>query len=273
MANNPRQPFSRRHGYTPSDREIIIREEAPEEFRAALLHISEEVGLQPSELREIVCRVLRRLPDRGDWSEYPNIWDEVQCLIEECEWFRVYDITEAIYKRLAQYDSEQARAFDTSINEYFREAGIGWQLVSGTMQTRGPEAFESSVRGAVTALDAAALPTASSEIHKALQDLSHRPEPDLTGAIQHAMVALECVARDVSGAPKLTLGDIMKRYQELIPRPLDDVVSKAWGYASEMGRHLREGRLPDREEAELVVGLAATVATYLAAKSRDTKLR
>jgi hypothetical protein len=48
MTNIPRQPFSRRHGYKPSDREIIIREEAPEEFRAALLHIC-EVGLRPQE--------------------------------------------------------------------------------------------------------------------------------------------------------------------------------------------------------------------------------
>jgi AbiJ N-terminal domain 4 len=266
MTDNPRQPFSRRHGYEPSDREIVIREEAPEEFRAALLHISEEVGLSPKELRDIVCRVLRKLPDRGNWSD-SNVRQEIESLIQECEWFRVYDIAEAISRRLATHD------FDTAINEYFREAGIGWQLVDGVVETRGPEAFESSVRGATTALDAAALPTASSEIHKALQDLSRRPEPDLTGAIQHAMAALECVARDVCGAPKLTLGDIMKRYPELLPRPLDDVVSKAWGYASERGRHLQEGRLPGREEAELAVGLAATVATYLAAKSRDTKIR
>jgi hypothetical protein len=53
MTDNPHQPFSRRHGYEPSDREIIIREEAPEEFRATLLHISEEVGLSPKELRDM----------------------------------------------------------------------------------------------------------------------------------------------------------------------------------------------------------------------------
>jgi hypothetical protein len=28
MTDSPRQPFSRRHGYQPSDREIVIREEA-----------------------------------------------------------------------------------------------------------------------------------------------------------------------------------------------------------------------------------------------------
>ena len=44
---------------------------------------------------------------------------------------------------------------------------------------------------------------------------------------------------------------------------LDTAVGKDWGYASEMGRHIREGREPERKEVELIVGLAATVATYL----------
>jgi hypothetical protein len=46
-------------------------------------------------------------------------------------------------------------------------------------------------------------------------------------------------------------------------KPLDDSVAKAWGYASEMARHIREGRKPERKDVELIVGLAATVATYL----------
>jgi hypothetical protein len=30
-----------------------------------------------------------------------------------------------------------------------------------------------------------------------------------------------------------------------------------------VARHIREGRTPERREVELIVGLAATVATYL----------
>lgn len=89
------------------------------------------------------------------------------------------------------------------------------------------------------------------------------PEADLTGAIQHAMGALECVAREVCGDPKATLGEVIKQYPGTIPRPLDESIAKAWGFASEKARHIREGGTPDRKEVELVVGLAATVATYL----------
>jgi hypothetical protein len=88
------------------------------------------------------------------------------------------------------------------------------------------------------------------------------------------MAALECVARDICKKPKLTLGDLLKKEgQNLgIPKPLDDAVEKAWGYASEMGRHIREGRMPDRAEAELIVGICATISTYLCQKAPKTKI-
>jgi hypothetical protein len=77
------------------------------------------------------------------------------------------------------------------------------------------------------------------------------------------MGALECVARDVTGDRKLTLGEILKAHPALLPKPLDEALSKVWGYASEQARHVLEGRNPNRQTAELVVGLAAAVSTYL----------
>jgi hypothetical protein len=70
----------------------------------------------------------------------------------------------------------------------------------------------------------------------------------------------------VPGAPKATLGDILKTRSGLVPNPLDGALSQAWGYASEMARHIREGRTPTYPEAELMVGMAAAVCSYLAAK-------
>jgi hypothetical protein len=135
--------------------------------------------------------------------------------------------------------------------------------VDGEIATRGTETFEANVNSAVEALGTSGRVMARHEIHEALGDLSRRPEPDLTGAIQHAMAALECVARDVCGDERATLGEIIKRYPDTIPKPLDESVAKAWGYASEMARHIREGHSPARKDVELIVGLAATVATFL----------
>jgi len=80
------------------------------------------------------------------------------------------------------------------------------------------------------------------------------------------MGALEAVARDLAGDPKATLGEVIKRNPEFLPKPLDTALSQVWGYASNEARHVQEGREPNREEAELLVGLAAVLATYLTKK-------
>ena len=152
------------------------------------------------------------------------------------------------------------------MNDFFAEEGIGWQLVDGQILTRGPEAFEMLVTEAASALETSERRTAAKHLHEALQDLSRRPEADLPGAAYHAMGALECVARDLTGDAKATLGDILKRHPGLLPKPLDSALSQVWGYASNEARHVLEGREISRDEAELLVGLSATVCTYLLRK-------
>jgi len=268
MSDNHKS-FSKRHKIKAREKEITIREDAPREFREALLQISRDAGLMPSQIRATVCRVLKKLPNADNWSQYPNIWGEVQEYVLNCEWYFVYDITEGIFVYLTGMNPDKAQEFEEAVNESLRELGIGWQLSGGLIQTRGPEVFESSVHVARSILDESGRTTASREIDEALMDLSRRPESDLTGAIQHAMAALECVAKDICGEPKATLGEIIKKHPDILPKPLDEAISKIWGFASEMARHLREGRVPEREEAELMVGLAATCATYLIRKTKS----
>ena len=266
--------FSRRHGYNPPEPEITVRQDAPDELRAVLADIAYESGLRPNSLRSLVCRVLRVAPDPSNWSEYPNVDGEVREHLRECPWYRVYDVIEAIYGRLKGREGvlrgDQAvdggEYFSDELNAYFRERGIGWQLVNGQIEVRGEEEFEEAVHGGHGALEEAGKATAAKELHEALSDLSRRPEADVTGAIQHAMAALECVARDAAGDQKATLGELIKRHPDLFPKPLDQSLEKAWGYASEAGRHLKEGKAPAFEEAELIVGICGSVCRYLARK-------
>lgn len=270
------QRFSKRMGLdNPVAAEITIRQDAPDGLRQFVVALAYEAGLSPKPLRRLVCRILRVPPDPGNWSEWPNVADEVGDLVSRCPWYSVYDIIEAVYRELLEgrytvpHDETAVPAdcFHEEINAFFLQNGIGWQLTNGQIQVRGPEIFEEVTRRAGKVLGATSHPTARSEIHQALVDLSRRPDPDVTGAVQHALAALECVARDACGEPKATLGDILKRHPDLLPRPLDAAVEKAWGYASEHGRHLREGRDPTIEEAELLVGIASVIATYLVKKA------
>jgi len=209
------------------------------------------------------CSVLRTLPDSNNWSEYPNVFYEVQGLIESCPWHKVYDIAEEFHDRLSS--KGRGRDFEEALNEVFREDGIGWSMEDGRIVVRGSEAFSAVPKQAIQMLREAGRLTAAGEIHEAIQDLSRRPNPDKTGSIQHAMAALECVARDVAGQPGKTLGKIISDHcaKLNIPRPLDGALEKLWGYASETGRHLREGREPSFEDAELVVTVSAAVSIYL----------
>lgn len=260
--------FSKRYGYHQAKgAEISVRLDAPHELRGVVVQLAYECGFRPKTLRPVVCRILRKRPDPNNWSEYPNIDDEVHELVDDCEWYRVYDVIEGItgIKRETPY-SFDGEKFESELNDYFIENGIGWKLVEGKVEVRGTETFEDTVRSAEAQLNTRQLNTAQNELHEALRDLSRRPEPDVTGAIQHSMAALECVARKVCGDEKANLGDIMKRYRDIVPRPLDEAISKAWGYASENARHIREGREPTFEEAELIVGIVSALATYLARK-------
>jgi hypothetical protein len=265
------EQFSRRRGFSTSPAEIRIRNDAPPNVRGALLMILEgELQLRPNAIRDWLCTVLRELPDQNNWSEYPNIWQECQNLMYGAPWYRVYDFVELVYDRLENsQDPARAEQWANAVNEYFVETGVGWRLVEGQLESRGQEAFETAVDSARQALDEAALTTAKQEIHEALRDLSRRPEPDLTGAVQHAMAGLECTARQATNDARATLGEILRRHPEIVPRPLDESLSRMWGYASEMARHIREGRTPGRSETELVVTVAAAVCTYLAQALAD----
>jgi hypothetical protein len=221
------------------------------------------MGFNYTQIRELTCPVLHTFPDPNNWSEVPNVRDEVVGLLKECVWYRVYDIIEHVYTHFWQ--PEMSERFAVQVNELFLEHGIGWQMVGGRVVTRGPEEFEHAVAQAVAVLGGAGYGTPKAELEEARRDLSRRPEPDITGTIQHCMAALECTARIAADDPRATLGDLIQRHStDLgIPRPLDNAIERIWGYASEMGRHLREGRVPDRKEAELLLSVAAAVINYI----------
>lgn len=272
MDNTP--IFSQRYGLTPSDAPITIRNEAPEWLRSCIIDAAYRTSLRPSILRSTLCGLLLEPPDINNWSEYPNIDREVRGLLAGAEWFHVYDFIEDIYDKLNSPDGcagfgmlqKEMEQFTNTINNAFHRKGVGWQLVEGRIEIRGEESFESSVRAAIKVTEETGRDVACRELHEALSDLSKRPLPDITGAIQHAMAALECAGRDISGNPKATLGGLIKEYPNMFPPPLGQVVEKLWGFTSEKGRHLREGGAPNFEEAELVVGLVGTLVTYLVKK-------
>lgn len=259
-----KEAFSRRHGlHSISEKEITIRQDAPPELRGFIRMAFYSLNKTPTNLRSIVTRVLKIPPDQNNWTDYPNIDNEVDYLLENCKWYSVYDIIEAIIQKL---DTDKKERFIREVNEYFIENGIGWKIENEQIEIRGDEIFEKAVEAVIPVLENAELHTAKTEIKEALADLSRRPDPDVTGAVQHSLACLECITREVTGDKNSTLGDLMKKFPGTIPIPLDQAVTKIWGFTSEQGRHLREGQVPQYLEAELIVEVTSAITIYLGKK-------
>jgi len=123
----------------------------------------------------------------------------------------------------------------------------GWKAAEYVAREEAP--VETLLAEADAALAAAELKTAREHLTQAREDLSRRPTPDFSGCVHHSIAALEAVARERSGDPKATLGDVVARHagKLRIRPPLDQAVTKLWGFSSEEGgRHGREGSEPTR---------------------------
>lgn len=259
--DNSDSPFSDRFGYCEPEVEISVREDAPTFVRDGILMLGYAAGLNASQMRDILCKLLLTRPDPNNWSA-SNIENEVSGLIDDAAWFKIYDFAERLHVEIGKYgfsDDSQNR-FEATLNQLFREKGIGWEMKRGVLVARGSEAFTLATGHATDVMQKSGAPTAANEIHEALRDISRRPNADVTGAIQHAMAALECVAREIDGSSD-TLGPIIKRLS--IPAPLDNSLHQLWGFTSQQGRHIQEGQEPRFEEAELVVTIASAVSVYL----------
>lgn len=261
--------FSKREGYSGAESDITIREDAPDELRVYIIQTLYDLGVGPKSIRQVICRVLRVAPDDNNWSEYPNIDLEIRELISTCDWWKVYDIIEALSVKFQSPFCD----FNTEINDYFYEKGIGWKLDNGKIIFRGDCQFEDNLKRAKDVIIEHGFDTAKQEISEAISDLSKKPTPDKTGAIQHSLACLECISREIVGNRKQTLGELIKQNRAIVPPPLDIVIEKIWGFSSEQGRHLREGGDPEFDEVELLVGLSLSLSAYLAKKrNKITKL-
>ena len=254
--------FSRRMGVRQEMTDIVIRNDAPEELRGFLFFIVGDYIKSLEKIRHIVCKIINKAPNSCIWGEGSYMESEIQELLQNCKWYCIYDIIEGLYEEM---DSNDQVSFESKINEFFCENGIGWKLEQGLIIYRGDGPLEGALHKAKESMEEKGLTTSKREIEEAIADLSRRPSPEITGAVQHAVVALECVCRKLTDS-KDTLGQCLKSHPDIVPRPLDDAVSKMYGYASEHARHLCEGGEPSYNEAFLLVHISASLCAYLTNK-------
>ena len=128
------EPFSSQQGHRPLPEQATVREDVPRELRDAILMLAKAAGMRPSVIRDVICGVLLVVPDPSNWSEHPNIWDEVVWLMDDAPGDKVHGIVEALYATLVasrRRDSRSAPEFARGLNDFLAENGIGWELIDG----------------------------------------------------------------------------------------------------------------------------------------------
>lgn len=244
--------------------EITVRYEAPNWLREFVIRRADEASLSSEAVRDMLCDILLISHNPANWSER-FVKDEVESLLKNAEWYQVYDLIEKIHSEIS-YDRTRRTVFCDKINNAFVDRGVGWQLQNGKIVVRGSEIFQETTKTTIDLAAKTGRTTTAGEMREALNDLSRRPEPDLTGAVTHSIGAFECLARDITNQPNYTLGEWIDKNPGQFPTPLNGAVKKIYGYANLYARHPSEEKLPTYEEAELVVSLSSALSNYLLRK-------
>lgn len=272
--------FSERQGLNQLPA-IAYREKLPQQLKDAFLDIlSKYAG--PKVMMDAAHRIFnpfgispfpKKVLKEEGMSDHDIADKELEAFRADAAWYQLYDLAEQIFSDLDFYEEEsrfpgfdeEPRAYPmhNDITRFFELAGIGWKMEGGRIVSRFDPAFEDSVRDAEEILEKAGRTVAAMQLREAMTALSRRPEPNVSGAVIHAMNAFEALARDVTGLPKATMGEIVKKRRDLFPKPLDKSLETLWGYASTEARHGSEERGVALKEATLLVRLAAALIVYV----------
>jgi hypothetical protein len=133
--------FSDRHGHSAFDAPLVIREDAPDEIRLAVIHFAADAGLTPIAARSILLRLLALPPEPQNWSGPSFVLEEVQRHLMRARWFEVYDAAEAFWHHIAQKDVGAANDYASHLNRLFMRLGVGWKLTDGRLEARGSRAL------------------------------------------------------------------------------------------------------------------------------------
>lgn len=250
--------FSERNDLRTTNIPIVVRNEALNDFRKWVVDLAQRKGLSIDTILQVIYQKTYQSGEDDNWGD-DNKRREAYDKLQNAQWYYVYDVVESLVMRL-NTDNKKSE-FTQEVNTYFHTHGYGWKLENGQILFRGETIEGRAYTNAMHALSSQ--PTAQNELKLALEDLSKRPQADTTGSVHHSMAALECYCRQKMGNTTSTLGDVIKHNRAMFTSPLDQVLEKMWGFASNHGRHVQNGCSATVEEAELVLNISASMIAYL----------
>lgn len=273
--------FAQRYGYQPMEMPFQ-RERVDGELRTKLWNILSVViwedwqpvsewGSRPPISGQIEAMVKRlwlnyfnrdldRLPDFKDsyGREGAGAYDVLKKFFMSCEWFHVYTFLEEI----AQDRSQLLKQGDKDwINSELERHNAAYRFV-------GDHVAEITSEHDIAAIEAAQREAAEpvrEHLKAALRMLSDKQNPDYRNSIKESISAVESACRLVTGMPKATLSDALRRIPNLHPA-LAQGFDKIYGYTSDAQgiRHsLTEQPSNTYSEAKFMLVACSGFVSYL----------
>lgn len=177
-----------------------------------------------------------------------------------CPWNEVYDILEFLYT--SERGAAQDDRFKKTINFILERHQSAYRLIDNQF-------VEITQAEEITAIEDA-INVASNPVRqhldKALRKLSDREQPDFRNSIKESISAVEAACREVTGNPKATLQDALKKMDSLHPA-LNEGFRKLYAYAGDESgiRHAltEEGERCSYGEAKFMLVACAAFVSYL----------
>jgi hypothetical protein len=268
--------FSKRYGF--ASRSNQIREDAPESVRVGLREVLERIGFErPSSQRRIICQALRVRPDPGNWSDYPNVDQEVDDLIHGLVWFKFYDMCEKLnsleeVRQKGVMDDYSGTLFAHELNKLFSEENVIYRMdEAGEIHPEGSEQFEEAIHLTLENLSGPIFQPPLELFGKALAFRNALP-PDNANAVKEAVNSLEAVLQIIAEKPGVALPQILTNSGLSYDSHVERVMKELYGLgcAIQGGRHAGVGGLiPSAIEADCAIHISSACISYAISKYKE----
>ena len=182
------RPFSEREGLRAGG--PLIYDNAPDSVRYGIREVLTVLGYRrPSEQRQVLCQAVRIPPDQYNWSDYPNVDNEVIELLMTTSWYKFFDALERIPLYL---QSRDVAIYYERINALLADEMVGYRFESDRLVRVGTAEFQTAVAAVRTALQDERFAEPRRQFNRAYEFRNNFP-PDWPNAIKEAVSSVEGV--------------------------------------------------------------------------------
>lgn len=277
--------FSQRIGKTPIKVELE-RETISPELRNVLWSvvfrlIFEESAKKKIAFCESIYQNFYKIPideityTRGSYGDIIDISSSVIRTIRDqyyqAEWYEVLDFIEYCssyhYRMIGR---SKKKIFEDTCNFYLKREVSAYRFLDGVLSEINSKEEVIEIETALNISDKYS--PVKKHLKQSLQHFSNKQNPDYRNSIKESILAVESIAKIITGNDKTTLGQGLKEIEKIhqIPPSLKKAFSALYGYTSSEGgiRHalLEDSVKVDQEEARFMLITCSAFVNYLLCK-------